>query len=60
MGKSDVYRDNAANCAELAENASVGATQLRYRRMESSWLALAKEQDWLDGQPVKLIDISSV
>jgi hypothetical protein len=52
--QSDVYRDNAANCSELADNASDPPTQLRYRRMESSWLALAKEQDWLDGRVLEV------
>jgi hypothetical protein len=23
---------------------------LRYKRMEAAWLALAAEQDWLDGE----------
>jgi hypothetical protein len=50
MKQSDVYRRNAANCAELADAASEQPTQLRYRRMETAWLALATEQDWLDGQ----------
>jgi hypothetical protein len=50
MKQSDVFRDNAANCAELADAATEQPAQLRYRRMETAWLALAAEQDWLDGQ----------
>jgi hypothetical protein len=50
MKQSDVFRDNAANCAELADAASEQPTQLRYRRMKTAWLALATEQVWLDGQ----------
>jgi hypothetical protein len=50
MNQSDEFRENAANCAELAETASEQPTQLRYRRMQASWLVLAKEQDWLEGR----------
>jgi hypothetical protein len=49
MKQSDTFRQNAANCAELAAAATEEPFRLRYRRMEASWLALAKEQDWLDG-----------
>jgi hypothetical protein len=50
MKQSEVFRTNAANCAELADTATERPTQLRYKRMEMSWLALAEEQDWLDGR----------
>jgi hypothetical protein len=48
--QSDVYRQNADNCLELAEAASTDPERQRFRRMEVSWRALAAEQDWLDGQ----------
>ena len=49
MKQSDHFRENAENCAQLAERATDEPTYLRYRRMEESWRALAEEQDWLDG-----------
>jgi hypothetical protein len=50
MKQSDDFRQNAENCAQLAERATDEATHQRYKRMEAAWLALAQEQDWLDGQ----------
>jgi hypothetical protein len=34
----------------LAEAAQDEAAHKRYKRMEAAWLALAEEQDWLDGE----------
>jgi hypothetical protein len=48
--ESDKYRENAANCALLAQQAKHGPAKIRYKRMESAWLSLADEQDWLDGR----------
>jgi hypothetical protein len=53
MKLSDTFRENAANCAELAEAATTRPTIARYRRMEKAWLDLAKEQDWLDGDAME-------
>jgi hypothetical protein len=50
LKQSEIYRDNAENCALLAESAPNGPAHQRYRRMEAAWLALADEQDWLDGE----------
>jgi hypothetical protein len=50
MKQSDHFRENAVNCAQLAERATDDATHKRYKRMEAAWLALANEQDWLDGE----------
>ena len=50
MKQSDVFRENAENCARLAEAATNKPLSLRYKRMEAAWLALATEQDWLDGE----------
>jgi hypothetical protein len=50
MRLSETFRENAANCAELAESASDAPAIARYRRMERAWLDLAVEQDWLDGE----------
>jgi hypothetical protein len=47
---SDLYRQNADNCLQLAEAAQDEAAYKRFKRMEAAWLALAEEQDWLDGE----------
>jgi hypothetical protein len=57
--ESDVFRENAENCAVLAEAASNEPTFLRYKRMEAAWLALAREQDWLDGK-IGLIQVHAM
>jgi hypothetical protein len=49
MKESDKFRENAANCAMLARDAKRGPARIRYERMETAWLSLADEQDWLDG-----------
>jgi hypothetical protein len=56
MKQSDDFRENAENCAQLAERAADEAVHKRYKRMEAAWLALAQEQDWLDGEvsPAKI------
>jgi hypothetical protein len=48
--KSEQYRENARNCGELATEAKDSPSKNRYKRMQDAWLALAEEQDWLDGQ----------
>lgn len=56
MKQSDIFRDNAENCLQLAERAQGQPAYNRYSRMADAWMALAKEQDWLDGEvpPVKV------
>jgi hypothetical protein len=56
MKQSDHFRESAESCARLAEHATEEATHDRYKRMEAAWRALAKEQDWLDGEtpPVRM------
>jgi len=49
MKKSDHFRKSAESAAKLAARATEEATHDRYKRMEAAWLALAAEQDWLDG-----------
>jgi hypothetical protein len=48
--QSDHFRENAENCAQLAERSEDEPTFKRYKRMEAAWRALAEEQDWLDGE----------
>jgi hypothetical protein len=50
MKQSEIFRENAENCAQLAESAISEPTFNRYKRMEAAWRALADEQDWLDGE----------
>ncbi len=50
MKQSEIFRENAANCAHLAESADTEPVFNRYKRMEAAWRALADEQDWLDGE----------
>ena len=50
LTKSEQYRENDRNCGELADDAKDLPSKNRYRRMQDAWLALAEEQDWLDGQ----------
>ena len=49
MEQSDILRENAENCLKLAEGQSDQPALKRFKRMSESWLALAQEQDWLDG-----------
>ena len=50
MTQSKIFRENAENCAQLAEGATSEPLFNRYKRMEAAWRALANEQDWLDGE----------
>jgi hypothetical protein len=50
MKQSDQFRENAENCALLAERATDEPTYQRFKRMEAAWRALAEEQGWLDGE----------
>ena len=50
MKQSDIFRENADNCLQLAERAAGSPAFKRYQRMAMAWTALAHEQDWLDGE----------
>ncbi len=50
MKQSEIFRENAERCAQLAESSSDRPAHRRYKRMETAWRALAHEQDWLDGE----------
>lgn len=50
MKQSDVYRQNAENCMQMAEAAQGEPAYNRFKRMAAAWLALAEEQDWLNGE----------
>ena len=50
MKQSDLLRENAGNCLLLAERTTDEPSVKRYSQMANAWLALAHEQDWLDGE----------
>ena len=50
MNLADTFRDNAADCAVLAERAEDEETQLTLLRMEDAWLTLADQQERLDAK----------
>jgi hypothetical protein len=50
MKQSDIFRENAENCLQLLERAEGQPAARRYLRMAQAWMALANEQDWLDGE----------
>ncbi|CAL77702.1 hypothetical protein BRADO3945 [Bradyrhizobium sp. ORS 278] len=54
MKQSDIFREHADNCLQLAERAESDPASRRYTRMAQGWRALALEQDWLDGEMTPL------
>ena len=48
MGLADLYRDNAADCAFLAERAEDEESKVALLRMEAAWRTLANQQERLD------------
>jgi ferric-dicitrate binding protein FerR (iron transport regulator) len=48
MSSADIFRDNAEDCAFLAERAEDEETKLALKRMEEAWRTLAQEQDRLN------------
>jgi hypothetical protein len=48
MSLADIYRDNAADCAFLAERSEDEETRLTFKRMEAAWRTLASQQERLD------------
>ena len=60
MSMASKYLENAENCIELAQNANDRPTRARSHRMAEAWFALAKEQEWLDGEVPPLRTAKSV
>ena len=62
MKQSDLFRENAENCLQLAERAEGMPAVRRFSRMAQAWSALAREQDWLDGKigPVQMRAMAQV
>jgi len=50
MRQSDIFRDNARTVVNSRNAPKAGPAFKRYMRMSQAWMALAKEQDWLDGE----------
>jgi hypothetical protein len=50
MKQSQHLLDNAVRCSKLAKRTTDKQTKTRFKRMEEAWRALAREQDWLDGE----------
>lgn len=52
MKPSEIYKENAENCAQLAEGelTTDSPAYKRYRRMEAAWRALVEEEEWLEGE----------
>jgi len=50
MSLADTFRDNAADCAFLAERAEDEETKLTFMRMEAAWHTLANQQERLDSK----------
>ena len=50
MNLPDIFRDNAEDCAFLAERAGDEAMKRALKRMEEAWRTLAQEQDHLDNK----------
>jgi hypothetical protein len=48
MNLADLYRDNAADCAFLAERAEDEEAKAAFMRMEVAWRTLADQQERLD------------
>jgi hypothetical protein len=48
MNLADLYRDNAADCAFLADRAEDEETRAALMRMEAAWRTLANQQERLD------------
>jgi hypothetical protein len=50
MSLADTFRDNAADCAFLAQRAEDEETKLALMRMEAAWRTLANQQEQLDAK----------
>jgi hypothetical protein len=50
MSLADTFRDNATDCAFLAERAEDEETKHTFMRMEAAWRTLAIQQERLDSK----------
>jgi hypothetical protein len=50
MSLADIFRDNAWDCAFLADRARDREVKCALKRMEEAWRMLAQEQEWLDNK----------
>ncbi|WP_043161208.1 hypothetical protein [Bradyrhizobium sp. Ai1a-2] len=57
MKQSQHLLDNAVTCSKLAKRTTDRQMKTHFKRMEEAWRALAREQDWLDGE-ITPVDVS--
>ena len=50
MSLADIFRDNAEDCAFLAQRSEDEETRLTYQLMEAAWRTLANQQERLEQQ----------
>jgi hypothetical protein len=48
MSLADTFRDNAEDCAFLAQRSEDEETRFTFLRMEAAWRTLANQQERLD------------
>jgi hypothetical protein len=48
MSLADIFRDNAEDCAFLAQRSGDEETKLTFLKMEGAWRTLADQQEQLD------------
>jgi hypothetical protein len=48
MSLADIFRDNAEDCAFLAQRSEDQETKLTFQKMEEAWRTLANQQEQLD------------
>jgi hypothetical protein len=48
MNLADIFRDNAEDCAFLAQRSEDDETRLTFKCMEAAWRTLANQQERLD------------
>jgi len=53
MSLADNFRDNAADCAFLAQRSEDKEIRVTFIRMEAAWRTLANLQEWLDTERCK-------
>jgi hypothetical protein len=48
MSLADIFRDNAEDCAFLAQRSEDEETKRTFQKMEEAWRTLANQQEQLD------------
>ncbi|MBX6424835.1 MAG: hypothetical protein IRZ09_02765 [Variibacter sp.] len=53
LSRAEAYRRRAAECLRQARATRSLVQSARYRRMANAYAAIAREEDWLNGVPLK-------